>query len=100
MDVKIRTIDSPKERTMKSLETNFRLLISAILVLLVVGLVAQNSLAQTVSASPGYLTFGIPTGTSPAVSAAETVTVNITGTTGSVVTFASFTLGPSSPFAI
>ena len=59
---------------MKSLEISFRpLMISAVLLLLVVGLAPQSSLAQTVSASPGYLTFGIPTGTSPAVSAAETV---------------------------
>jgi hypothetical protein len=82
---------------MKFREVNFRL-ISAVLVLLVVGLVAQNSLAQTVSASPVALSFGVPTGT-PVVapctvpcSATESLTVNISDPTGGQVTFGTTTV--------
>jgi hypothetical protein len=50
------------------------------LVLLVLGLAPQYSLAQTVSVSPGDLSFGVPTGTpSPFASAPDNVLVNITG---------------------
>lgn len=56
------------------------------LVLLVLGLAPQYSLAQTVSVSPGDLSFGVPTGTTVAVppstfpaSAPDNVIVNITG---------------------
>jgi len=45
----------------------------------VVMLCAGTTLAQTVSMSPSSLSFGIPTGSSPAVSAAQTVTVTVTG---------------------
>jgi uncharacterized repeat protein (TIGR01451 family) len=57
------------------------------LALLVAGLAPQNSSAQstppTLSVSPGDLSFGVPTGTSPAVSAPDTVTVTLSGS-GSV----------------
>ena len=73
------------------------------LVLLLLVLAPQNSLAQTVSVSPTSLSFGIPTitptpGSAP-TSAAQSVTVSITS--GSV-TFSSATLGlgASSPFAV
>jgi uncharacterized repeat protein (TIGR01451 family) len=53
-----------------------------------------------VSVSPTDLSFGIPTGTTPAVSAAQSVTVNITGngnvTFTSVSTAAPFTVGGTS----
>jgi hypothetical protein len=73
---------------MKFRETNFRL-ISAVLVLLAVGLVAQTSTAQTVSASPVALSYGVPTGTTAVApdaypaSAAENLVVNIVGGTPS-----------------
>ena len=71
---------------------------SGILGLLMLGLAAPHSSAQSVSvtASPTYLTFGIPTGTSPAVSSPQTVTVNITGS-GSV-TFSAATA--TAPFSV
>ncbi len=49
------------------------------LVLLVLGLAPQDSLAQTpaLTASPSSLSFGIPTGSPGGVSAPQTVTVNI-----------------------
>jgi hypothetical protein len=87
--------------TMKSLEGNFRLIVSAVLVLLVVSLAAQSSPAQSVSVSPVALPAGIPTGTTPAVSGPETVIVTISGASvGSPVTFSPSTpptVGPSSP---
>jgi hypothetical protein len=43
-------------------------------------LFAQSTPAQTVTVTPLNLSFGIPTGTSPATSAAENATLNITGT--------------------
>lgn len=58
-------------------------------------LCAKPTWAQTVSVSPRSLSFGIPSGTSPAVSAAQTVTLTISGS-GSV-TFAST---PSIPFPV
>ncbi len=91
---------------MKSLEINFRLIssrliVSAVLVLLVVSLAAQSSPAQSVSVSPVALPTGIPTGTTPAVSGPETVIVTISGASvGSPVTFSPSTpptVGPSSP---
>ncbi len=89
---------------MKSLEISFRpLMISAVLLLLVVGLAPQSSLAQTVSASPVALSFGVPTGTAivpPCTvpcSATETLTVNIFDPTGGQVTFGTVSVGPSSP---
>ena len=83
---------------MKSREAAFRLMVSAVF-FLVLGLTPQELLAQvTVTASPGYLTFGIPTGTLPATSAADIVTVNITGS-GSV-TFGSPSVSEGSPFTI
>ncbi|MGA8150552.1 MAG: hypothetical protein WB952_06360 [Terriglobales bacterium] len=83
---------------MKSLPINSHLMISLVLVLLVLGLAPQDSLAQgaSISVSPASLSFGIPTGTSPALSAAQTVTVSINGS-GSV-TFTGVTAG--SPFAV
>jgi hypothetical protein len=89
---------------MKSLEISFRpLMISAVLLLLVVGLAPQSLLAQTVSASPVALSFGVPTGTaivSPCTvpcSATESLTVNIVGATPSTpVVFGSTTkTGPN-----
>jgi hypothetical protein len=80
-----------------SLETNFRVMASVILVLLVLGLAPQSSLAQAVSASPTSLSFGIPSGTSPAVSSVETVTVSIAGSESVTFTSDSVT-GPA--FAI
>ncbi|HKH99120.1 MAG TPA: Ig-like domain repeat protein [Candidatus Sulfotelmatobacter sp.] len=89
---------------MKFLATNLRLMALAALVLLGLGLAAQNSLAQTVSASPVNLSYGVPTGTpatgnppAPA-SADESVTVTISGASlGSPVTFGATTVGASSP---
>jgi len=83
---------------MKSLPISFRLMIGFVLVFLALGFASQTSLAQSasISVSPSSLSFGIPTGTSPAVSAAQPVTVNITGS-GSV-TFNS--VSASSPFAV
>jgi len=83
---------------MKALPISFRLLICFVLVLLALGLAPQTTLAQNVSisVSPTSLSFGIPTGTSPAVSAAQPVTVSINGS-GSV-TFTG--VSASSPFSV
>jgi hypothetical protein len=85
IDVKIRITDSLKERTVKAFETNFRLMAVLILVLVVLGFAPQTLRAQTVSASPVALSYGVPTGT-PVVapctvpcSATESLTVNIVG---------------------
>ena len=43
------------------------------------GMWAGSAGAQTLSVSPTDLSFGVPTGTSPAKSAPQTVTVNIQG---------------------
>jgi hypothetical protein len=93
---------------MKSLEISFRpLMISAVLLLLVVGLAPQSLLAQTVSASPVALSFGVPTvvpapagpynaGNPAPASAAESLTVNIADPTGGQVTFGTTTVtGPN-----
>ena len=69
----------PKENKMKSLQGKFRTMIVVVLVLLGLGL-AQHSLAQSVSVSPGDLSFGIPTGTPPPLAITDLVTVNVTGT--------------------
>ena len=62
------------------------------------GMWVASANAQTVTVSPTDLSFGVPTGTSPAVSAPETVTVNIQGT--GTVTFTGAPIGGSSDFAV
>ena len=59
----------------------------------------QPTKAQNVTQAPAYLTFGIPTGTSPAVSAAQTVTLNITLAAGANLSFSSpsATIGGANP---
>jgi hypothetical protein len=60
--------------------SRFRLaVITAVLFLAAIGISAQSLHAQTVSISPGELSFGIPTGTPPPLSSTETITVNLTG---------------------
>ncbi|MGA7400089.1 MAG: hypothetical protein WBW38_08705 [Candidatus Sulfotelmatobacter sp.] len=78
---------------MKSLEAKFRTMVIAVLALLGLGL-AQNSLAQTVSVSPGDLSFGIPTGTPPPLALTDVVTVNITGTGQATLSSFEITGGP------
>jgi mucin-19 len=93
------------ERTMKSLEMNSRLVAFVILVILVLGLAPQNSLAQSVSASPVALATSVPTGTTYNVppsefpaSGPEVLTVTITGATPSTpVTFSAVAVGASVP---
>jgi hypothetical protein len=88
--------------TIASIETNFRVMASVVLVLLVIGLAPQSSLAQTTaSVSPGDLSFGVPTGTTASVapstfpaSAQDSVTVTIVVTGTDQVTFASLPTGP------
>ena len=78
---------------MKS-RASLRLMPFVVLVVLVLGLAAQNSQAQTVSFSPVALSYGVPTGTpgTPPASGQETLTVNILGATPSTpVTFGSTT---------
>src|SRR5271170_1520029 len=59
--------------------------VAVCLLLLCALLVSGNvTLAQTVTVSPTDLSFGIPTGSSPAVSAPQTLTVNVGGTAGTV----------------
>jgi hypothetical protein len=85
-----------------SLKINSRLMVFAVLVLLALGLAPQHTLAQTVSVSPSYLSFGIPTGTLPANAPASVPqAVYVTITSGSV-TFppTSASVSPSSPFAV
>ncbi len=65
---------------MNSLKTNFRLMVVAVLVQLVLALAPQNLMAQTVSVAPGDLSFGIPTGTPPPLTTTDLVTVSVTGT--------------------
>jgi hypothetical protein len=65
---------------MKSLEANFRLMVLVVLVLLGLSLAPQSSSAQTVSVSPGDLSFGIPTGTPAQLTATDVIIVNVTGT--------------------
>ena len=68
---------------MKSLGHNMRLYMLVVLFLFTcVSIPAAH--AQSVSVSPGDLSFGVPTGSSPAVSAPDFVIVNISGTSGSV----------------
>ena len=82
--------------TIASLESNFRVMASVILVLLVLGFAPQSSLAQTVSVSPGDLSFGVPTGTpSPYASAQDSVTVTIVDTTTTTVAFQATAVGPT-----
>lgn len=85
---------------MKSLGISLRLIFVFSLVLLVLGLAPQGSLAQTpsISVSPSSLSFGIPTGSPGGVSAPQTVTVSITGS-GSV-TFGPAGITGASAFAI
>lgn len=64
---------------MKFLGTNFRL-ITCLVVFVVLGLAAKPSLGQSVSASPGELSFGIPTGTPSPLTSTQPITVNVTGT--------------------
>lgn len=78
---------------MQSFRTALRVALVFALALLFLGLAPQNSWAQT--ASPGSLSFGIPTGTPGGVSTPQTVTINIPS--GSV-TFNSVTA--SSPFSV
>ena len=65
---------------MNSLKTNFRLMVVAVLMLLVLALATQNLMAQTVSVAPGDLSFGIPTGTPAPLTTTDLVTVSVTGT--------------------
>jgi hypothetical protein len=65
---------------MNSLKTNFRLMVVAVLMLLVLALAPQNLMAQTVSVAPGDLSFGIPTGTPAPLTTTDLVTVSVTGT--------------------
>jgi hypothetical protein len=65
---------------MNSLKTNFRLMVVAVLMLLVLALAPQNLMAQTVSVAPGDLSFGIPTGTPLPLTTTDLVTVSVTGT--------------------
>lgn len=70
-----------QEGTMKSF-VSIKHLFAPILVfacLLISGSLPALAQNTQVSVSPGDLSFGIPTGTSPAVSAPQTVTVNVTG---------------------
>jgi hypothetical protein len=64
---------------MRSPLANFRPFLSVIL-FLAAAMASQTSLAQTVSVSPGDLSFGIPTGTPAPLSSTELITVNVTGT--------------------
>jgi len=68
-------------------------MIVVVLVFLGLGL-AQNSLAQTVSVSPGDLSFGIPTGTPPPLAITDLVTVNVTGTGQATLSNFAITGGP------
>src|SRR5271170_3472105 len=84
---------------MNSIKINARAMVYLTLILLFVGFAPQSSLAQTVSASPDALSYGVPTGTTAVApdsypaSSQETVTVNITGATvGTPVTFGSTTV--------
>jgi hypothetical protein len=73
---------------MQSFGTALRLMLVFALALMFLGLAPQSSLAQTVSVSPGDLSFGVPTGTvSPYASAPDNVVVTITGsvTFGTVI---------------
>ncbi|MGD1025271.1 MAG: Ig-like domain repeat protein [Candidatus Sulfotelmatobacter sp.] len=78
---------------MKSLKAKLRPMVVVVLVLLGLG-VAQNSLAQTVSVSPGDLSFGIPTGTPPPLAITDMVTVNVTGTGQATLSNFAITGGP------
>ena len=78
---------------MKSLQGKFRIMIAVVLVLLGLGLV-QHSLAQSVSVSPGNLSFGIPTGTLPPLAITDLVTVNVTGTGQATLSNFAITGGP------
>jgi hypothetical protein len=69
----------PGEITMKSFAASFRLIAVGGLFLMLV-MAAQNSLAQTISLSPGDLSIGIPTGTTPPLTDTDTVIVGIPGT--------------------
>lgn len=75
-----------------------RFAVYAAIATLIFAFAPQSTLAQTVSPSPASLSFGIPTGTSPALSAVESVTINITGS-GSV-TFTGASVSAGSPFAV
>lgn len=61
------------------------------------GMWGASANAQTLTVSPTDLSFGVPTGTSPAVSAPQTVTVNIQGQ--GAVTFSGASTG-NSDFAV
>ena len=76
---------------MKSSKNSSHLIASLVLVLLALGFAPQALLSQSVSVSPGDLSFGVPTGTTPASSAPDSVTVNITGS--GTVMFTSVTVG-------
>ena len=88
---------------MKSLENNMRLYMVAVLFIFTC-VILPAAHAQSVTASPGSLSFGVPTGTpSPYTSAPGTVTLNITGS--GTVTFAAvptppFTVSSGSPFTV
>jgi hypothetical protein len=65
--------------TRKSTRLVVRFVMAAVLVLGVIEISSQSSLAQTVSVSPADLSFGIPTGTPTPLSSTEAITVNVTG---------------------
>jgi hypothetical protein len=64
---------------MKSPNFAYRLMFSALLLVLALALSPANSMAQTVSVSPGDLSFGVPTGTPPPLTSTDTIIVNVTG---------------------
>jgi hypothetical protein len=73
-------------------------LFALVVVVLALTLAPRNSLAQTVTASPVALSFGVPTGTTAVppctvpCSAAESLVVNIVDPTGAPVTFGTATV--------
>jgi hypothetical protein len=64
---------------MKAPYLRFSQVITSFFFLTVLALFSHALLAQTVSVSPGDLSFGIPTGTPAPMSSTEVITVNLTG---------------------
>lgn len=59
---------------------NFRRMVCFVLLFFALAIANQVSVAQTVSVSPGDLSFGIPTGTPAPLTSTDLITVNVTGT--------------------